>query len=282
MTEIKENKKVLRRIILLYDFSAASDNALKFALKMSEVLKSELAVLNVFSSKAKNDVKENKLKLQTKINELKSNYSFDIEGFVIEGDVQKIFKVFYEKYEGIMIVVGISGKNFTNQISFKGFLKMVRNSKIPWLSVPENAQIGDFSKIVLPVSYTRQNKEKIAWASYFYRLNKSIIYALPATAKDGFIKIGVKNNIIFLKKMYQTLDVEYEIIPTEKNIHQIDDFALEYAMENNAALIIALVSTRPDIFDILFGPNERKLIINQQNIPVLSINPLDDMYIICN
>lgn len=282
MTEIKENKKVLRRIILLYDFSTASDNALKFALKMSEVLKSELAVLNVFSSKAKNDVKENKLKLQTKINELMSNYSFDIEGFVIEGDVQKIFKVFYEKYEGIMIVVGISGKNFTNQISFKGFLKMVRNSKIPWLSVPENAQIGDFSKIVLPVSYTRQNKEKIAWASYFYRLNKSIIYALPATAKDGFIKIGVKNNIIFLKKMYQTLDVEYEIIPTEKNIHQIDDFALEYAMENNAALIIALVSTRPDIFDILFGPNERKLIINQQNIPVLSINPLDDMYIICN
>jgi len=282
VTEIKENKKVLRRIILLYDFSAASDNALRFALKMSEVLKSELAILNIFSRKDKQNIDDNKLKLQTIINDLKNSYSFEIEGFVIEEEIHKIFKAFYERYEGIMIVVGINGKNFTNGISFKKYLKMVRQSKIPWLSVPEKAEIGDFSKIVLPVSYTRQNKEKIAWASYFYRLNKSIIFALTAKAKDGFIKIGVNNNTIFLKKMYHTLEIEYNVIPTEKNIHDIDNHALDYALQNNAALIIALVSTRPDIFDILFGPNERKLIINQQNIPVLSINPLDDMYIICN
>lgn len=282
MTEIKKDKKVLRRIVLIYDFSISANNALNFALKMCEVMKSELAILNVFNEKLNNVVSENKLNLQAKIEELKSNFSFEIEGFVIEGDVQKIFKAFYEKYEGIMIVLGISGKDFTNDISFKKFLKMVRQSKIPWLTVPEKAEIGDFSKVVLPVSYTRQNKEKIAWASYFYRLNKSVIFALTASAKDGFIKIGVKNNVLFLKKMYKTLDVEFEIISTEKNIHDIDNYSIEFASTQNAGLVIALVSTRPDIFDLLFGPNERKLIINKKNLPVLSINPLDDMYIICN
>lgn len=281
MSEIQSNKKVKRRIILIYDFSDSANNALRFAVKLCEVLKSELLILNIQKNK---DFKtnDNKILLYELISNLKQSYNFDIEGLVINGKIKKIFVALYEKYEGIMFVVGQNNKHFTNQISFKLFLNLVRNSKIPWLSIPENAELGDFSKIVLPISYTRQNKEKIAWASYFYRLHNTTINAVSAQGKDGFIKIGISNNVLFLKKMYNTLEVEYNVLPTEKTIHEITNYSLEYANQINAALTIELISNSPDIFDLLFGPQERNFIFNNFKIPVLCINPLDDMYVICN
>jgi hypothetical protein len=279
----QEKKKVKRRILVLYDFSPSAENALRHGLKMCAVLRSHLTlVFPLIHGMTTGERSERKTALSSLITEIRREYDIEADAFAPEQPLKNFFRPLYEKVEGIMIVAGISGKEFVCRIRMNQFLKMVRRSRIPWLTVPETAPVNDYNHIVLPLSYNRQSKEKTAWASYFHRLNQSAIHALVPVAKDGFIKTGIYKNTEFLKKMYSTLDIYYKLIPTEKNIHQIDPFAIEYAVEHTAAPVIVLVTPRPDLFDLLSGAVERKIIMNTRNVPVLCINPLDDMYVVCS
>ncbi len=279
----KRSEKIKRQIIVLYDFSNASDNALNHGITMCRVLKSHLTiVMPLIYDISENRRKENKAALKQLVSQLMQQLEFGVQAFAPDQPLKKFFRPLYEKIEGIMIVAGIEDDRFVCGLSMNQFLRLVRKSRIPWLTVPPDAPVNDFNSVVLPLSYTRQTKEKIAWASYFHRLNQSAIHALVPAAKDGFIKVGIYKNKEFLKKMYSTLEVYFKLIETENNIHQIDPYALNYAVEHNAAPVIVLVTPRPDLFDIIFGAVEKKIIMNVQNVPVLCINPLDDMYVVCS
>ncbi len=278
-----QEKKIKRQILVLYDFSSTSENALAHGISMCKALKSSLTIVFPFIKSDSQD-RRNELKkaLREKITQLIAQTQLEIQAFAPDKPIYSFYRPLYEKVEGIMYVIGIQGKHFACGIRMKMFLKMVRNSRIPWLTVPASAAVNSFSHVILPLSYNRQVKEKIAWASYFHRLNQSAIHAIVPSAKDGFIKIGIYKNTEFLKKMYASLEIYYKLIVTDKNIHDITGYALSYASEHNAAPLITLVTPRPDLFDVLFGAPERKTIMNQHNIPVLCINPLDDMYVVCS
>ncbi len=279
----KEEKKIKRQIIVLFDFSASAENALKHGIQMCKVLKSGLTITFPLIKNMSNEKREEmKQQLAHIVTHLQQNTELDVQAFAPSQPLKKFYKPLYEKIEGIMIVAGIEGKNFVCGMTMQQYLRCVRNSRIPWLAVPPSAPVNDYTHIVLPLSYSRQTKEKIAWASYFHRLNQSAIHALTPVAKDGFIKTGIYKNTEFLKKMYNSLEVYYKLIPTDKNIHHIDPYAIDYALEHSAAPVIILVSPRPDIFDIVLGAAERKIILNSENIPVLCITPLDDMYVVCS
>jgi len=279
----KEEKKVKRRILVLYDFSPSAENALRHGLRMCAVLRSHLTlVFPLIPGMNSGERTGKKTALSSLITDIRNEYDLEVDAFAPEQPLKKFFRPLYEKVEGIMIIAGITGRNFVCGMTMSQLLRMVRRSRIPWLTVPENAPENDYNHVVLPISYNRQSKEKIAWASYFHRLNQSAIHALVPVAKDGFIKTGIYKNTEFLKKMYSTLDIYYKLVVTKKNIHQIDPFAIEYAVEHSAAPVIVLVTPRPDLFDLLSGAVERKIIMNAQNVPVLCLNPLDDMYVVCS
>lgn len=278
-----DKKQVKRQIIVLYDFSSSAENALQHGIKMCSVLKSHLTlVLPALKGSTPEKLQEMKQMLGQLVTRLQNQHEFDVQAFAPDKPVQKFFRPLYEKIEGIMFVCGIVENHFVCGITMNRFLRLVRRSRIPWLAVPHGAPVNDNNHVVLPLSYNRQTKEKIAWASYFHRLNKSAIHALVPEAKDGFIRTGIFKNTEFLKKMYSTLEIYYKLINTGKNIHQIDPYAIDYAVEHSAAPVIVLVTSRPDIFDIVFGAVEKKIIMNPQNVPVLCINPLDDMYVVCS
>jgi hypothetical protein len=278
----QEQKKQSRQVIVLYDFSSSSQNGLQHAISMSKVLKAGLTLVFPLT---KDDIdlrNSRKAELASIVAQVEAQHNLNVQAFAPDKPLKSFFIPLYEKIEGIMIVAAIEDNGFVCGISMRHFLSLVRKSRIPWLTVPVKATINDFNHIVLPLSYNRQTKEKIAWASYFHRLNKSAIHVLSPLGKDGFIKTGIYKNTEFLKKMYSTLEVYFKLIKTEKSIHHIDLFAVDYAVEHDAAPVIILVTPRPDIFDILFGSVERKIIMNQQNVPVLCLNPLDDMYVVCS
>ncbi len=278
-----EKPKVKRQIITLVDFSPSSENALLHAIQMCRVLKSHLTlVLPLHRTSDPTERQELKNKLAALVGTLQKEYEFEVQAFAPENRLKRFFRPLYEKIEGIMFVCGIVEDGFVCGISMKGFLRLVRKSRIPWLTIPPDAPVNDYTQVVLPLSYNRQTKEKIAWASYFHRLNQSAIHALVPMAKDGFIKTGIYKNTEFLKKMYTTLEIYFKLIVTGKNIHQIDPWAIDYAIEHNAAPVIILVTPRPDLFDLLSGVVEKNIILNPQHVPVLCINPLDDMYVVCS
>ncbi len=267
----------------MYDYSLPAENALKHGLKMCTVLKSNLTLVFPLLKKM-TELRRNELKnkLQTLVTNLQKEHEFEVQAYAPDKPIGKFIKPLYEKIEGIMIITGTYRNNFSCGLVIRNVLRQIRRSRIPWLFVPSAAPLNEYNHVILPVSYLRQTKEKIAWASYFHRLNQSAVHVLVANSKDKYIKQGIINNIEFLKKFFDKLNVFYKIIKTTKNIHQIDAYAIEYAAEHSAAPVVILVSSGYDIFDLLFGTDEKKIIMNNYNIPVLCINPLDDMYVVCS
>jgi hypothetical protein len=58
--------------------------------------------------------------------------------------------------------------------------------------------------------------------------------------------------------------------------------ALEFALSENADLLILLGSSVITPLDWLIGLPERKIIRNAGNLPVLLVNPRRDNYILCD
>jgi len=278
----QEQKKQSRQVIVLYDFSSSSQNGLNHAIAMCKVLKAGLTIVYPLTKDSTELRAQRKAQLAGVIAAIETNNGIQVQAFAPDKALKSFIIPLYEKIEGIMIVVANEGKNFVCGITMKHFLGLVRKSRIPWLAIPVHAVMNDYNHIVLPLSYNRQTKEKIAWASYFHRLNKSAIHVLSPLGKDGFIKTGIYKNTEFLKKMYASLEVYFKLIQTEKSIHDIDSYAIDYAVEHSAAPVVVLVTPRLDIFDMLFGAAERKIIMNDKNVPVLCLTPLDDMYVVCS
>jgi hypothetical protein len=85
-----------------------------------------------------------------------------------------------------------------------------------------------------------------------------------------------------MNKLYSNSEVGYQLVPVSANIHQAPLRAIEYSAEIQAGAFIILTTLRPDIFDFFGGSDDLHAIRNSCSMPVLCINPRDDLYVLCN
>ncbi len=162
-------------------------------------------------------------------------------------------------------------------------LKLVRKSRIPFLVVQSRAtDLTQLKKIVLPVDFLQQTKEKALWASYFSRYYGSIIHAISTPYKDEFYRQHSKNNLKFIERMYNNLEVEYEKVEIAGANHKLDRAAIEFAAANSAGLVVIMTTLDYNIDDLIWGPPELRLIQNPEQVPVLCLNQRNDIYVLCS
>ena len=75
--------------------------------------------------------------------------------------------------------------------------------------------------------------------------------------------------------------MKYQNHVIEKVRQEIDEFAVDYAKEIGASLILVMTTRYYSIFDYLFGPVELKIMTNDHEIPIMLINQRDDLYVLC-
>jgi len=85
----------------------------------------------------------------------------------------------------------------------------------------------------------------------------------------------LKNNVIFAKKYFSEKNIEMAITITEPKT-DFEKEIIKYAKENDADLIAIINSLNWNIFKSLFASRrEEQIITNEEQIPVLVVNPVD-------
>jgi hypothetical protein len=138
-----------------------------------------------------------------------------------------------------------------------------------------------YSHIILPLDFNRESKEKSAWAGHISTLNKSKVRILIRAYKDAYFAASLRNNIVLVKKLYKNLEVNYDIVKEPDITVDIDKYAVEYAWLNNADLLVIMATKDIAVDDLLLGLKEKKIIDNKYKLPVMLINPRDDLYLPC-
>ena len=167
--------------------------------------------------------------------------------------------------------------------SVKKAIKLIRQSRFPVMvvkSMIDEEEIHDYYKhILLPLDIERQNKEKALWAGYFSRFYGSTIHILYPKYKDEGLAKLVYDNVAFVEKLYENLEVTYEKHETQPQKY-LDAYAMEFAPKVEAGASVIMMTRYYTLGDVLMGPRERK-IIGKMSLPILCINQRDDLYVLC-
>jgi hypothetical protein len=151
-------------------------------------------------------------------------------------------------------------------------LKVIAGSKVPFIVVQTPPATHGFEKIVFPLDFRKENKEKINWMYYVARLYRSKFFIIKSKTSDSRFVKGIHSNLMFTKKFLDNNMIPYEIetAPGKK------DFAtetIEYAHNIGADLLLIMTTKDIGIADYVIGAQEQMIISNKYQIPVMCINP---------
>lgn len=289
--KIENSRKTLinpEQILVVVDFSRASESAILHGLEMAKIFRRGLSLLHVCNSKShklfENYSKEAAAKRLFSIAAIVQEQNPDviISSIVLDGKLTKTIYDTAEDINAIMVVLGLPIKS-SGQIRRAGqVVRIMRNSRIPYLIVREEFPIKDgYKKIVLPLDETREYKEKVLWASYFSRFYDSEINILMPKSNDAELIYRINANKRFTDKLFDDFEVKNSVHDTNKSVYDMNEEGFDFAAKKSSQLVIIMNTAFYNMFDYLTGPPEQKLINNKYYIPVLCINPRDDLYVMC-
>lgn len=157
----------------------------------------------------------------------------------------------------------------------QSLLDICRNLRIPYFFVREGQEIS-FSRILVPVGFLMEEREKGPFSSSFGRFFDSEILLMPA--KDYGSK--ARQNTDAIRTVIEKSDIKNQEIAATKDSFKVELEAAQLAPSIGASLLMISASRDYGLDDIIFGPKERK-VINQCSIPVMVINPRGDLYALC-
>lgn len=207
--------------------------------------------------------------------------------FAIEGETKEIINKIPHLLSGVLLVSATEDK--TNA---KGKEKLASNpdimlknlytSRIAYFISSQNLNSNlPFNKVVMTIDNMRESKEKVLWGSYFGRFANSEVIVYYHNYKDEFYRHQLHYNIKFVMRMFDNFKIKYNLYLSSNSKTFVDYQAIDYAKENNADLIICQTTKNKSWVEELFTLKERKVINNSQQVPVLFVNPREDLFILC-
>lgn len=146
--------------------------------------------------------------------------------------------------------------------------------------LPEGAT--PFAHVALSIDHKKESKDKYIWTSYFARFGGSTIHTLYYDYKDEFLKNKWYSNMKFLHKFFNNLNLSFQphIIPSKSTFTDVN--ALNYAAQQGYDLLVSVTTKERDAVEFFIGTQEQRLIDNAHQLPILFLNPREDLYVLCD
>ncbi len=257
-------------ILVTWDFTEKSEYALEHAINAGKKLHHTIGLVHIVKKESEiNEAKE-------RINGVLSSKYSGIEPkpivIVKDGNIFSTITDLANDMEANLIFMGTHGIKGMQKFLGSWALKVIAHTKIPFIVVQDRPKKDIYSKIVIPVTFRKENKECINWVGYFSRHFSTRFYIFKAKHSDpNFIK-GIDSNIFFLTKFFTSKGIAYEIADAEES----SDFVLQttkYAKEIDADAILLMVTKDIGLTDYVLGAHEQYIIANEAKLPVICINP---------
>jgi nucleotide-binding universal stress UspA family protein len=257
-------------IMVTWDFTEKSLFALKHAINISNILKSEVALLHVV--KKESEVSEAEQKMAEAVQVVKADSSIQFRYIAREGTIFHTIGEVSTEIGALMVVMGTHGIKGMQKLMGSWALKVITSSKVPFIVVQEPPKAEVFRNIIIPISYRREVKECISWAHFCSRMFNTKFIMVRAKYSDSNFKRGVESNTYFLSKYFSTKNVRFEIKVADGETNFGDEI-ISHAKQIEADAILVMTTRDIGFADYVLGPQEQYIIANIEKIPVICINP---------
>lgn len=265
MTEANSNI-----ILATWDFTEKAEFALKHAVNSAKALHYEIGLFHIVKKDSEIPAAEEKL-----IREIDAKYSdlgCTVKPVVHAGNIFTTITDIANDMGAHMIYMGTHGIKGMQKLMGSWALKVIANTKMPFVVVQAPPKNNDLKNIIIPVNFRKENKECVNWALYYSRNFGTKFHILTAKHTDtNFIK-GIESNIFFIRKFFNARDIDYDMIEMPNKTEFFKEVT-QYGSENNIDAIMVMTTKDIGFADYVLGAQEQYIIANEHEIPVICINP---------
>ena len=136
--------------------------------------------------------------------------------------------------------------------------------------------------IAMAIDFKKESKDKIIWSSYFPRFGNLNMHVLYYDYKDQFLHSKWYANMTQLHKLYSGLNISFKPHIIKSKSTFLDINALRYASENRYGMLISVTTKEKDGLEFFIGVQEKRTIVNREGLPILFLNPREDLYVLCD
>lgn len=270
-----QNLEEKKTILVPVDFTVVAITALNHANHVSKLLGKTVTLLHVVEKESERAEAFQKLKTIADDNLKKNN--IETTPLVYVGSFFTEIGKAADDVVAALVVMGTHGVKGLQKIMGSYALRVITNSNAPYIVVQKKpfAEHG-YKNILLPMDFTREAKQKLAWAVFIAKIFNSKCHLLAEYQGDEFLANKIKNNIYYSEAVLRDNDVEdVTVHQLPKGSGDFDKATIKYAREINADLIVVMTTLDKGLSEYIAGPYEQRIIANEAEIPVLVIKPID-------
>ncbi|MCB9334901.1 MAG: universal stress protein [Flavobacteriales bacterium] len=272
------------KILVPVDFSEQSLIALSQSYNLAKKINAELVLLYVIEElnpmvkrlyKELNEIKgavENNLKNLAEEKSKETGLVFSVE--IEEGKIYNKIVEVAEKINARFIVMGTKG-NENSKFIGSNANKVVKTAPCPVITIKGQQHKKGCDKIVLPLDLTKETSDKVNQAIEIAELFTAEIFIVSVlqTGKEEIVN-KLKDQLLIVRQYIENRGVKCtaEIVKILKSEESLANALIKYAEKIEADLLMIMTQQEKDIKELFIG-SKAKEVINNSEIPVLSIQP---------
>ena len=259
-----------KTIMVTWDFTDKSQFALEHAIQLGKLLNKDVELIHIV--KKEKEIEEATKKLNDVVEETRKKFQVKPLILVKVGNIFTTIAEAATELNTEVVIMGTHGMKGMQKLIGSWALKVIAGSKVPFIVVQAPPATHGYEKIVFPLDFRKENKEKINWMYYVSRLYHSKFFIIKTKTSDPkFIK-GIHSNLMFTKKFLDNNLISYEI-ETAPGKRDFATETIEYAHNSGADLLLIMTTKNIGFADYVIGAQEQMIISNKYQIPVMCINP---------
>jgi len=261
-------------ILVPWDFTDKAEYALQYAFNYSDLMKVDVALVHIV--KKESEIKEATDKLNEKIAAIKKESGRTVYSIVREGSIFTSITDLIEEYSASLSIMGTHGMKGMQKITGSWALKVITGSKSPFIVVQDVPAGKEVNNIVVPIDFSVENKEKLVWTNFLSQSLKSKFYLTYVDASDAIVKKRTKANVAAAAKYMSERGIHYDIHKLEGK-GDFSELVLSFAKEIKSDLVMIMTTKNIRFQDYVLGAEEQKIIANEYKLPIMCINPREDL-----
>ncbi|MCK5464036.1 MAG: universal stress protein, partial [Bacteroidales bacterium] len=254
-----EEQAKKKPILITWDFTQKAEFALAHGVNLCKELQTKMVMLHI----AKNDkeARAAKKKMDVIAAATQNKNGVVTSAMAPVGNIFSTISDMAEEIHAELVIMGTHGMKGMQKLMGSWALKVISSSKIPFIVVQAPPATKGYKKIVFPVDFRSENKEKIQWIYYIGRLYNSMIYIIKERVTDRKFKKGIHSNLLYTEKFLRSNNLVYEIhsSPGKKDF---TTETLDFAEQIEADLLLVTATRNIGLADYVLGANEQRIIAN--------------------
>ncbi|MCR9174056.1 MAG: universal stress protein [bacterium] len=256
----------MKKLLVPIDFQNTTLNALKYSVRIAKEFDFEIHALHLIGAA------DEKAKAEKKMEEVVKNFEESdrkrITPHITVGKIESDIGKTAESLEVSFILMGIHKKSRLDKIFGSRPIKVISESKTPYITIQEGGTLMPISKIAMTIDLEKESIQIVEAAIDLAKLFGAEIILVGGDHTDSTLKSKVAVNVKTTRRLLSESGISSSVKLLDRS-HFMENF-IDFCAENKVNLIAA--TYYPDTFTVFSNKFVQRLMENEACIPVLTLD----------